>query len=128
MSFVVSIRQSFLGGTSAGITVSMPNTNVAAATANINVNIPSPQYFNFGMLRVKSNTPASGATLRVNGIWASDTNASNITNLYAGDSNVSNFPVDHTYPELITDIKANQVIVSVTASVAATLDIEFAGV
>lgn len=127
MSFVVSVKQGFISGASPGISVSMPNTAVAAATANINVNIPSPQYFNFGMLRVKSSPGATG-TLRVAGIWASDGNTSNITHIHGGDVAAVNVPVDHTYSPLITDIKANQVIVSLTASAAGTVDIEFAGV
>lgn len=130
MSFAVSIRQNFFGGTSAGIYVAMPNTNVAAATANININMPSSspnQYFNFGMLRVKSSPGATG-TLRVMNIWASDGNTSNITNLYSGEAAVATAPVDHNFGPLITDIKANQVIVSLTASVAGQVDIEFAGV
>lgn len=128
MSFVVSARQGFMGGASPGKSVSLINTAVTAVAANINVNLPSPQYFNFGILRVKSNTPATGATLLVHGIWASDGNASNITQLYSGDSGPSAYPADHTYADLITDIHANQVIVNINASVAGTVDIEFAGI
>lgn len=131
MSFVVSIAQLSISGASPGITVSMPNTNVAAATANVNVNIATPdnpnRYFSFGMLRVKSGPGATG-TLRVMNIWASDGNTSNITNLYAGDAAAPNVPTDHTYFPLVTDIKANQVIVSLTASAAGTCDIEFVAV
>lgn len=128
MAFVNSIKQSFLGGTSAGTTVSMLNTSVATGGVNINVNIPSPQYCYFGMLRVKSLTPATGATLQVTGIFASDGNTSNITQIHGGDSSAIAFPADRTYADLITDIKANQVIVRINASVAATVDIEFAAV
>lgn len=128
MAFVNTIKQRFVGGASASVYVSMTNTATAIGVANINVNIPSPSYFNFGMLRVKSFTPATGATVRVTGIWASDGNASNITQLYSGDTIALAYPMDETFDTLITDIKANQVILGINASAVGALDIEFAGV
>jgi hypothetical protein len=124
MAFVVSVRQLTISGASPGITVSMPNTPVSGP--NLTINLPSPQYFNFGMLRVKSN-PLTTGTLQVTGIWASDTNASNTTHLYAGDRAAANVPVDHTYFPLVTDIQANQVIVGLTVG-GGTCDVEFAAV
>lgn len=128
MAFVNSVKQCFLTGASCSVYVSMTNTAVTAGVANINVNIPSPQYFNFGMLRVKSLTPGTAANIRVTGLWASDGNASNITQLYSGDTAVSAYPCDLNYDSLITDIKANQVIVGVNVGVTGSVDIEFAGV
>ena len=126
--FVNSIKQCFISGASPGISVSMPNTAVATGVSNVSVNLPSPQTFNFGMLRIKSFTPATGPTLSVTGIFASDGNVSNITQIYGGDAAASKFPLDRTYSPMITDLKANQVIIAVNASLASNCDIEFAGV
>lgn len=125
MSFAVSIRQAFMSGASPGVNVTMLATPVAAATANVTVAIPAPQYFNFGMVRVKSATPAAG-TFQINSISASD--GTTTTQLHAGQRTTVTFPADCTFSNLITDLKATSLIISLTAAQAGSVDIEFAGV
>lgn len=125
MAIANSIRQCFLSGASPGTNVTMPGVAVAATAGNVTVQIPAPGYFNYGMLRIKSLTPATG-TMQVNSITASD--GTNQVQLDAGQRAAVTLPAESTFPYLITDLKATSLIINMVASAAATVDIEFSGV
>jgi hypothetical protein len=124
MAFVVSIRQLSIMGASTGANVTLPAFATTGAAQNITIPIPQPGSFHFGMLRVKSLTPATG-TMTVGAISVSD--GTNTAYLQGAQPAIT-LPADHTVFPLVTDLNATSLILALTTSAAGTVDIEFAGI